>query len=381
MFKRDLKKAYRQIPIDPGEVHLLGYCFHGHLYCDRVLPMGLRSACQACQRVTNAVAFAFSKMGFSLVNYIDDLAGAEVPCRADEGYSKLGALLHDVGLAESHDKACPPSTNMTFLGIDFDSIAGTLTIPKDKLDEVKNALGVWLNKDKASRKEVQSLIGSLNFLASCVRPGRVFLSRILNFLRDMKGEGDCTLTADFKQDVRWWNIYAPLYNGVSLMPLSDWSEPDAIVSCDACLVGAGGWFDGQFFHSKFPQFIQSQKLHINALELLTLVVALKLWGCNHKGCRMKLFCDNEVSVVVVNTGRSRDPFLQACLREICFLASVHEFEVKAVHLPGVSNRLPDLLSRWDLAKRFQEEFHQLTKDIITTEFIVDDDMFRFSHKW
>ena len=42
MFKRDLKKAYRQIPVDPGDVHLLGYGWKGHILCDRVLPMRQR---------------------------------------------------------------------------------------------------------------------------------------------------------------------------------------------------------------------------------------------------------------------------------------------------------------------------------------------------
>lgn len=43
MFKRDLKRAYREIPIDPGNMIL-----------DRVLSMGLRSAAQICQRITSS---------------------------------------------------------------------------------------------------------------------------------------------------------------------------------------------------------------------------------------------------------------------------------------------------------------------------------------
>jgi len=126
LFKRDLKKAYRQIPVDPGDVHRLGFRWKGHLYCDRVLPMGLRSACQACQRVTNGVAYAFRQEGYAIVNYIDDFAGAEVTDRAQGAYDRLGSLLSELGLSESKAKACPPSTSMSFLGVLFDSGAGTL---------------------------------------------------------------------------------------------------------------------------------------------------------------------------------------------------------------------------------------------------------------
>ncbi len=32
--------------------------------------------------------------------------------------------------------------------------------------------------------------------------------------------------------------------------------------------------------------------------------------------RIIVNCDNEVSVIVMNTGRSNDPFMQACLIEL-----------------------------------------------------------------
>ena len=61
-------------------------------FCDTVLPMGLRSSCQACQRVTNGVSFAFTRLGYSLVNYIDDLAGAEMDNKEEEAFLTLGLL-------------------------------------------------------------------------------------------------------------------------------------------------------------------------------------------------------------------------------------------------------------------------------------------------
>lgn len=39
----------------------------------------------------------------------------------------------------------------------------------------------------APLREVQSLVGKLNFVACCVKPGRIFISRILIFLREFKG--------------------------------------------------------------------------------------------------------------------------------------------------------------------------------------------------
>ena len=122
-------------------------------------------------------------------------------------------------------------------------------------------------------------------------------------------------------------------------------------------------------------------LHINALELLTLTVALKVWGSRLRGKRIVVFCDNMASVQVLNSGASRDKFSQACLREVCWHAAKHQFEVRGRHLPGVSNRLPDLLSRWSLGDRPQQKFRSLTIDMDLQECHVSEDSFVFTHEW
>ena len=132
-----------------------------------------------------------------------------------------------------------------------------------------------------------------------------------------------------------------------MINIAKWTSPDAVFSTDACLAGCGGVCDDQYFHGVFPPFISEQNLDISSLELLTIIVALKLWGAHWKGLCITVHCDNEAAVTVVNTGRCRE-FMNSCLHEICYFAALHEFEVCAVHIPGVSNHFMDLLSRWDL---------------------------------
>ena len=42
MFKVDLSRYFRQIPLDPGDYSLIGYVINGDIYFDKVLPMGMR---------------------------------------------------------------------------------------------------------------------------------------------------------------------------------------------------------------------------------------------------------------------------------------------------------------------------------------------------
>ena len=136
LFKRDLKRAYRQFPVDPGDYHLLGYSWRGQLYFDTVLPMGLRSAAMACQRVTNAVRYICASQGHSVVNYLDDFAGIAHSDIALAAYNFLGDLLRTLHLEESEHKAEPPSTNMTILGVRFDTVSMTMSVTAERLLEL-----------------------------------------------------------------------------------------------------------------------------------------------------------------------------------------------------------------------------------------------------
>jgi hypothetical protein len=61
LFKKDLKRAYRQIPVCPGDIHFIGFSWENCLFVDRVLPMGLRSSAQICKIVTLLMTpFSFS---------------------------------------------------------------------------------------------------------------------------------------------------------------------------------------------------------------------------------------------------------------------------------------------------------------------------------
>ncbi|CAG2202606.1 unnamed protein product [Mytilus edulis] len=382
LFKRDLARAYRQIPIDIGDTFLVGFAWNGHIFFDIVLSMGLRSAAQICQRLTNAIAYIYSSLGFDIINYLDDFAGVESPELSAKAFLELQNVLASCGIEESEHKAVGPSTRMEFLGIICDSVKMTLEISIERLTEIDLILLEWVGKEFASKREIQSLVGKLNFVGCCVRPGRVFISRILNWLRyiyqDVKKSEVPELV---KKDILWWKKFLPLYNGVSMMLIEEWSKPDEIFSSDACMTGCGGMFKEDFFHVEFPDAIVNEQLHINALEMLTVVVCLKLWGTKLRGKRIMIKCDNQVTVTVINTGRSRNQFLQSCLREICFVAAINEFELRAVHIAGVDNRLADMLSRWHLHSNYAKTFFEETKYIHLEEFEVTNELFQFIHEW
>ena len=74
---------------------------------------------------------------------------------------------------------------MIFLGLEVNSLLLTLRIPEEKMEEIRQELRRWKLGMDYSLKEMQRLVGLLNFAASCIRPGRIYFSRLLNLLRLM----------------------------------------------------------------------------------------------------------------------------------------------------------------------------------------------------
>ena len=187
--------------------------------------MGLRNAAYICERVTTAISFIMFKIGILVLNYLDDLASAEVKERAEFAYSTLG---DKCGFEEALDISCSPSTVMTFVGVLFNTEKMTIEVTSDRLKEIRALIQFWLDKKFASLKQIQSLLGKLNFVAACVKPSRIFVSRLLVWLKVLyKGSQTQHLIPIYaKKDILWWHRFLPLYNGVSMMLTEEWSELD-----------------------------------------------------------------------------------------------------------------------------------------------------------
>ena len=240
----------------------------------------------------------------SIINYLDDFASAETWDRAEAAFALVGDILCKLGIEEALDKACAPSTVMEFLGIQFRTESMTLHVTPDRVKEIGIELREWGHRTKASKTQLQSLIGKLLFVAKCVRPGRLFVGRLLEWLRQMPDKGSHAVQSEYKKDILWWVQFMEEFNGVRALPPVVWSEPDHHLATDASSHGAGGICMGEYFHAKFPVDWQDS-WHINELEMATIMVALRLWLPKLKGLRLRVYCDNDTTVVVLNSLKCR----------------------------------------------------------------------------
>ena len=130
-------------------------------------------------------------------------------------------------------------------------------ITVDKLSRTKEALHEWCRKKSATLKELQSLIGTLQFACRVVVPGRAFLQRIISLTKGISSSRWLIkLNTEFRKDVSMWLAFLEHWNGVTFL-LGDTvlSSPDLHLYTDASgSLGYGGYPHGQWFQSHWlPQ--------------------------------------------------------------------------------------------------------------------------------
>ena len=248
LYKKDLRRAYRQLPIDPKDYHLLGFTFKDRLYFDTRCPFGLRTSAMICQRTTSAVIYIFTQRGYTADVYLDDFYSAESPDKAFNAFHELQSLFDCLGLQASPEKDCPPATTMICLGIEVDTITFCLRVPRDCLDDLLLELQHWKARTSYRLKELQSLLGKLSFVTACVKSGRIFMSRLLNNLRTFpSSRRTAAVSQDMRLDLDWWLTFLPLFNGVSFIKSEVWSFHDFHFATDTCLNGGGATCQDQCF--------------------------------------------------------------------------------------------------------------------------------------
>ena len=225
-------------------------------------------------------------------------------------------------------------------------------------------ISAWDNKAKCSKRELLSLIGHLSFAAKVVKPGRLFLRRLIEASTTVHAlHHRIHLSTGMREDIRWWGTFLPTWNGVSYMQQPPVSSYDIHLYTDASALGVGGvfgerWFSWPLDHFRsaawFPH--QLEPFNINFWELLALVVAFFTWQHHFRDTQVVIHTDNLPMVHVWSRG-SRDPQVMRLVRALFLRAAHSNTNILLAHTPGHSNTLADALSRLQVLR-----FHQLHPD-------------------
>ena len=374
LYKRDLKGAFRQFSIDPGDYIFTGLSWEGKVYIDTRLAMGLRSSAFCCQSVTEMVAKVAGKSSFTLV-YLDDFGGAEVASKAQEAYIQLGQLLSYFGLQEATDKAVPPSTSMEWLGIKFDTVEWSMSLKPGKLQELLDWLPRLSRLRRVKKVLLQKVLGNLVWASAVVRAGTIFFNRLLALLRTLKRPNHSVyFSKEARKDVAWWIATLEKFKGKTPIPPSVWT-PLTSFHTDASLEGFGIVWGRRALAGLFP--LELEDLDITKKEMVTVMVAVKHFFKDLENLKVKIYVDNQACVALLNHGVTKSSFLAACLREIFYVLAKYNIELRAEYIPSKDNCLADLCSRAFSNDTFYNNFNKLLQDEVIILENCDYNLFDF----
>ena len=362
--KTDIASAFRIIPVSPDDYYLLGMEWQGHLYFDRCLPMGCASSCRIFSEFSSAIKWAAkTRLGIPhMVCVLDDfllLASSRQVCQ--QNLDKFLGMCREVGIPMAEEKTFPPAQTMSFLGIELDVVKMEARLPADKLIKCEALVAAALRASRFSLRELQSLIGSLNFACRVVSPGRAFLRRLINLtIGKTSPYYRIRLTSEAKADLMAWSLFLQSFNGTCFFHQSPWQHSDSFhFYSDASKQGFGAVFGSHWLYGQFPQNWQSYDIWI--LELYALVVAFVTWQSHLSNQKLTFHCDNLNIVQVLNSCSSPNPIVMVLVRFLVVSAMRANCKFRAVHVPGARNKLSDYLSRFQVGK-FIEAFPVADRD-------------------
>lgn len=352
--KTDIQSAFRIVPVHPEDYELLGFSWEGKFYYDRSLAFGASSSCRIFERISSALEWiALSKLGASaVVKILDDFLFIENTY--DGCLQTLQSFLkmcNTVGIPIADKKTFPPHTTMTFVGFSLDSLRMETSLPSEKLSKARNLLIEFTSRESCKLRELQSLLGFLNFCCSVITCGRAFLRRLTDLtIGVQKPYYHIRLTKAVKDDLRLWLSFIDNFNGKCMFINERFLNSDTLqlYTDSAKSLGYGAVYGTYWLYGSFPT--EWKSFNITFLELYPIVLAVHVWASLWKNHCILFHTDNLALVSIINNQTSKDPQIMKLLRVLILACLKNNILFQSRFIEGRRNVLADCLSRLQVRK-------------------------------
>ena len=342
----DIKDAYFHCPVAWEMQKFLAFVLGGRTFVFQVLPFGLSSAPWAFSRVMRPIQRKLTLMGILSFFFLDDwfLLAQSVEMTNRHGQILLD-LLQSLGFQISWKKcALTPSQQLVYLGVLFDLKKMELSLPEDKQSKLRAMVGRTSLEKLISRRQLESLIGFLNFAASLVPLGRNLLYPLMSWLnkKTLTSTRDSWVPVD--QDLR--------------SALAPWLDEDLIrtavpmkIPCPAAEIMTDasdlGWCGILLPHEVKGTWTQEEvAFSINWKELKAVHLTLVYFAEELQGQTVRVLSDNMSALACIRRqGTLACPRLLDLTSLILRHCQIWAITPVPVHLKGVLNVLADRGSR------------------------------------
>ena len=372
--KLDIKHAYRLLPVRPDQWHHLCYMWQGNYYVDLVLPFGLRSSGAIFNHFASLVKWIIIHHYHinTILNYSDDFFGVLSTdiLLAQTQLKTILQAFHDLQIPLAEDKIEGPVLSLIYLGIGINSTNMTIEVPHEKMDNAMALLLGWNNRRTCTKRQLKSLIGKLQHIGKVVRPGRMFLRRLIDLSTTVQHmHHHITLNSQARADILWWLDFLPQWAAVSMIPQSlTIRSTDIKLFSDACKIGYGATYGNEWIQGTWTP--NQLALSIDYRELFAIVAAAFTWGHLWRGQRIVFVTDNKPITKIWDKGTSPTKAIMSLIRPLYLFAARVGFTISFKHIFGSHNVAADALSRFQM-ERFRAAMPHANTLPTPTPAIVD----------
>ena len=260
-------------------------------------------------------------------------------------------LCKRVGVPIKKEKTVEPTTKIIIYGIEVDSHTLECRLPHEKIVKIRKALNESYKRRKIKLRELQSVIGLLNFACLVVSPGRTFLRRMIDLTKNITNPFHyIRLGKEARADLSAWKLFIDSFNGKSVFLSDNWVSSDYLkLFTDASgNVGYAAVYGSQFLAHKWCDKLKHHQITVK--ELFPITLALEIWGKSMKNSKVLFLSDNQAVVEVINKKSCKDKTLMSLLRRLVVSALRNNIMFRAKHIQGKTNVVADHLSRFQFQK-------------------------------
>ncbi|KAK3893097.1 hypothetical protein Pcinc_003090 [Petrolisthes cinctipes] len=171
----DLKDAYWHVPIHPRFRRFLAFQVGTETFQFTRLPFGLSLAPRVFTKLVRVVASRLAEAGVPTLMYLDDwLLHAPSKEQVANNVRVTRRVLEEMGFLLNIPKSSlTPTRKLCWLGIEWDSLSATLSLAPDNARRTLRHVRQAHFSRTFSRRQWESLLGSLNFAAPAMPLGRL----------------------------------------------------------------------------------------------------------------------------------------------------------------------------------------------------------------
>ena len=361
--KMDVKSAFRLLKISPNDFQLLGFRLLDKFYVVKVLSLGSSISCSLFEIFSTFLEWLVKKVSGkdSVDHYLDDFLFACLYKSNDCAFlmQTFSRICEDLGVPLAANKTFGPTHVLVYLGLEIDTWEMCVRIPFDKLHVLRESLLCFLGRKKITLKELQSLVGSLNFCARAIPSAVAFNRRFYDASVGISNpRHHLRVSCAMKEDMRMWLIFLECFNGSVYFPEKQWSDSDQLQlftdSADGSQLGCAAILGCCWSFLRWPSvWCDSAVLKdITFLELVPIDLAFHLWGALLQN-KIVLRSDNQALIFILNKKSSKAGRVMHILRPLVLKGMLHNIHFKASHVDGISNCIADSVSRqkWSQFRR------------------------------